>query len=227
MTLAAIFVWTLATAIIAPAKTQAQIGTTRDEARTPDAGITEQVRIEVPAMWQYTDPLIAPEPRERDPSLAQKDPSVVFHDGKWHIFMTVKLTGRTVIEYCSFENWLDADKSPRTILTISDSDYYCAPQVFYFIPQQKWYLIYQMGVAGKDMMWVAYSTTTDIGDPHSWTPAQSILDGGEHDPRQVGGLDYWIICDDAACVPVPDQPERPDVATVDATERLSQRLWPL
>ena len=22
------------------------------------------------------------------------------------------------------------------------------------------------------------------------------LQGGEHDPRQVGGLDYWIICDD-------------------------------
>jgi hypothetical protein len=45
-------------------------------------------------------------------------------------------------------------------------------------------------------MWVAYSTTTNIADPVSWTPAQPILDGGDKDPRPEGGLDYWIICDD-------------------------------
>jgi len=43
---------------------------------------------------------------------------------------------------------------------------------------------------------VAYSTTSDIADPHSWTAARPILDGGESDPRREGGLDYWIICDD-------------------------------
>ena len=45
-------------------------------------------------------------------------------------------------------------------------------------------------------MWVAYSTTVDIADPRSWTPAMPILDGGVKDPRTVGGLDYWIICDE-------------------------------
>jgi hypothetical protein len=45
-------------------------------------------------------------------------------------------------------------------------------------------------------MWVAYSTTEDISDPGSWTRAAPILDGGPADPRTVGGLDYWIICDD-------------------------------
>ena len=44
-------------------------------------------------------------------------------------------------------------------------------------------------------MWVAYSTTDDLNDPASWTQAQPILDGGPDDPRTVGGLDYWIICD--------------------------------
>lgn len=148
-----------------------------------------------PAFWEYSAPLIAPEKRDRDPSRAQKDPTVVFHDGKWHVFMTVKLPGRSAIEYCSFEKWEDADRSPRTILKISDSDYYCAPQVFYFTPHKKWYLIYQMGVPGAKFMWVAFSTTATIADPDSWTRAAPILDGGENDPRQVGGLDYWIICD--------------------------------
>ncbi len=107
------------------------------------------VDIKAPAMWEYSVPLIAPEQRDREVSRAQKDPTVVFHEGKWHVFMTVKLPGRSAIEYCSFDKWENADKSSRTILKISDSDYYCAPQVFYFTPHNKWYLIYQMGVPGR------------------------------------------------------------------------------
>jgi hypothetical protein len=149
-----------------------------------------------PAMWEYTAPLIAPEKRESDPSHAQKDPTVVFHGGKWHVFMTVKLQGRSAMEYCSFGKWEDADKSPRTLLKVSEAKYFCAPQVFYFTPHKKWYLIYQVGVPGAKFMWVAYSTTTDLADPGSWTPAKPILDGGPKDPRKLGGLDYWIICDD-------------------------------
>ena len=164
-------------------------------AARPSAAAEPDV-FKVPAMWEYSAPLIAPEKRDRDLSRAQKDPTVVFFGGKWHVFMTVKLPGRSAIEYCSFEKWQDADRSRRTILKISDSDYYCAPQVFYFSPHEKWYLIYQMGVPGAKFVWVAYSTTTTIDDPSSWTQAGPILDGGENDPRELGGLDYWIICDD-------------------------------
>jgi hypothetical protein len=153
------------------------------------------VDFKIPAAWDYSRPLIAPEKRQRDPSRAQKDPTVVFHDGKWHVFMTVKLPGRSAIEYCSFVNWENADASERALLRVSNSDYYCAPQVFYFAPHRLWYLIYQMGVPGVDKMWVAYSTASNIGDPDSWTRARAILDGGRNDPREVGGLDYWVVCD--------------------------------
>ena len=154
------------------------------------------VSFKPPAHWRYSAPLISPEKREAEPSQAQKDPTVVFHDGTWHVFMTVKLPGRSAIEYCSFDKWENADRSRRTILPVSSSKYYCAPQVFYFAPQRKWYLIYQMGVPDAKKMWVAYSTTEKIGDPSSWTQAQPILDGGVSDPRTVGGLDYWIIGDE-------------------------------
>ncbi|MCB1094384.1 MAG: hypothetical protein KDN22_02285 [Verrucomicrobiae bacterium] len=155
--------------------------------------------IELPRRWEYSAPLISPEKRDADPSHAQKDPTVVHHDGRWHVFMTVKLPGRSVIEYCSFEKWETANASKRTLLTVSDSDYFCAPQVFYFEPHKKWYLVYQVGMPGSKKMWVAYSTTSDISNPASWTKAQPMpgLDGGPDDPREVGGLDYWIICDDA------------------------------
>jgi glycosyl hydrolase family 62 len=151
---------------------------------------------QLPAAWEYSAPLIAPEKRKLLTSHAQKDPTVVFHDGKWHVFMSVKLPGKSAIEYCSFKRWEDADKAERTILKVSDSNYYCAPQVFYFAPQKQWYLVYQMGVPGVKFMWVACSTTADIADPASWSKAWAILDGGKTDPRKVGGLDYWIICDE-------------------------------
>lgn len=159
-----------------------------DRAKTP--------AFQVPAMWEYSAPLISPEKRDREPSVAQKDPTVVFHGGRWHVFMTVKLPGRTAIEYCSFARWEDAGKSERTMVKVSESKYYGAPQVFFFASHKKWYLIYQVGVPGAKFMWVAYSTTDDVADPGSWTPARPILDGGLKDPRKVGGLDYWIICDD-------------------------------
>lgn len=150
----------------------------------------------VPERWEYTAPLISPEKRLRNPSRAQKDPTIVRHGQQWHVFMTVKLPGKSAIEYCSFEDWKDADSAPRSILRISDSDYYCAPQVFFFTPHKLWYLVYQMGVPNTEKMWVAYSTTRTIENPESWTRAKPMLDGGPSDPRHVGGLDYWIICDD-------------------------------
>jgi len=151
--------------------------------------------LRLPAMWEYSRPLITPQPRKTEASHAQKDPTVVFYKDRWHVFMTVKLADRSIIEHCSFKDWSRADRAPRTLLRVSGSKYYCAPQVFFFEPQRKWYLVYQMGVPGQKKMWVAYSTTTDINDPSSWTKARPILDGGPDDPRTVGGLDYWIICD--------------------------------
>jgi hypothetical protein len=182
--------------VINPAKATAQSQATRQlksDNRLAKAG---RSAFKVPALWEYSAPLIAPEKRSSNPSRAQKDPTVVFYGGKWHVFMTVKLPGKSAIEYCSFKKWEQANESVRTILKISNSNYYCAPQVFYFTPHKKWYLIYQMGVPGGSKMWVAYSTTTDIDEPDSWTQARAILDGGKDDPRKVGGLDYWIICDD-------------------------------
>ena len=109
------------------------------DADSPSSSLT------TPSHWQYSAPLISPEIREDEPSRAQKDPTVVFHEGRWHVFATVKLPGRSAIEHCSFADWKDANASKRTLLSISDSDYFCAPQVFYFTPHKKWYLVDQMG----------------------------------------------------------------------------------
>ena len=147
--------------------------------------------VAVPASWEYSRPWMEAEP----PCVAVKDPSVVYHGGRWHVFMTARFPERTVTQYCSFDAWEHAQAAPRTVLAISGSSYYCAPQVFYFEPQRRWYLVCQAGVPGQRKMEVAYSTTATIEDPASWAPLKPILDGGPGDPRQEGGLDYWVICD--------------------------------
>ncbi len=63
----------------------------------PQPRAEQNADFNVPRTWEYTAPLIAPEVHKREPSRAQKDPSVVFHEGQWHVFMTVKLPGRSAV----------------------------------------------------------------------------------------------------------------------------------
>ena len=161
--------------------------------KTPPA--RPAVEFKLPERWVYSAPLLAPEERQTDAALAVKDPSVVFAGGKWHVFMTIKCSGYTPMEYATFDTWEKAAAAPRTVLKVYDGKYYCAPQVFFFRPQKKWYLIYQAGAPGRKFMHVAYSTTEDITRPESWSKADWVFPREESDPRKEGGLDYWMICD--------------------------------
>ncbi|MHC4323981.1 MAG: hypothetical protein ACYSUX_06890, partial [Planctomycetota bacterium] len=102
-----------------PVKSSAQGQTKREIVSEGNLPGNKSTAFKLPTLWKYTAPLIAPEKRNSNPSRAQKDPTVVFYGGKWHVFMTVKLPGRSAIEYCSFEKWDQADRSDRTILKIS------------------------------------------------------------------------------------------------------------
>ncbi len=159
---------------------------------TVSCGAQETLRL--PAAWDMSPPLVQPEQRQSLASVAMKDPTFVFHENRWHLFATIKCEGKTLTEYLSFEKWETANAAARTVLDMP-GNYACAPQVFYFRPQRKWYLIYQVGVPGKKFMQVSYSTSENIGDPKSWTPARDLFADLATDPRQAGGLDYWIICD--------------------------------
>jgi hypothetical protein len=120
---------------------------------------------------------------------------VVFHGGRWHLFCTIRSKKRThQVEYLSFAGWTKADSAPRHILKVSDG-YFGAPQVFYFAPQSKWYLICQ----ASDESWTpkyqaAYSTTADVADPASWSRLKPL--GAKPADGKVG-LDFWVICDQA------------------------------
>lgn len=144
--------------------------------------------------WKVSPPLVSPIVRE-DQCFSVKDPSVVFYNGKWHLFCTIRSQKRThQIEYLSFEKWEDADKAPRHILNLTDG-YYCAPQVFYFTPHKKWYLIYQViEQTRKPALQPAWSTSADISNPTSWTKPTLLFKTAPTNINQW--IDFWIICDD-------------------------------
>lgn len=120
---------------------------------------------------------------------------MVYHEGKWHLFCTVRGKKRShQIEYVSFAKWEEAGKGKRRFLGITDG-YYCAPQVFYFRPHIKWYLIYQASDPGRPVeLQPAFSTTHEIGNPESWSKPQFLFPA--HPANVKMWIDFWVICDD-------------------------------
>jgi hypothetical protein len=144
--------------------------------------------------WTAAAPLVAPADRPEDPCHAIKDPTVVQFNGQWHVFCTIRSKTRThQIEYLSFADWKDANAAPRHLLQVHDG-YYCAPQVFYFTPQKKWYLVYQSvdKTQTPPRFGPAYSTSADLADAGSWT--QTAFFPVEK-PKDSGWIDFWVICD--------------------------------
>jgi hypothetical protein len=73
----------------------------------------------------------------------------------------------------------------RTYMSKIGESYFCAPEVFYCEPKGLWYLVYQDGTCGA-----AYATSTNVGDPNSWSGPKSFGISGNM------GWDYYIIFDD-------------------------------
>lgn len=147
--------------------------------------------------WTSTGPLIEPKDDERELK-GVKDPSVVFHNGHWHIFATTAKTGNWGMFYMNFTDWSNANSSPFYYLDQSGigPGYRAAPQIFYFAPQKLWYLVFQNDNA-------AYSTNPDISDPSGWRPVKTfytkrptIVDENIGDGYW---LDFWVICDARNC----------------------------
>lgn len=149
--------------------------------------------------WESSGPLLSAISNESHSIVSVKDPTVVYFGGKWHIYATTASTsGSWNMVYLSFSDWKDAPKAEAYYLDDGPNlkGYHCAPQLFYFTPQKKWYLIYQSGPP-------QYSTADDPGAPDTWSAPKSFF---ATEPAIVsankgagGWLDFWVICDAANC----------------------------
>jgi hypothetical protein len=145
--------------------------------------------------WTVGAPLVSAANRPEDPCFSMKDPTIVRYNNRWHLFSTIRSPKRThQIEYISFTDWKEANMAPRHILKVTDG-YFCAPQVFYFAPHKKWYLIYQATDPARTVaLQPAYSTTDNIADPTSWTSPNMLY--AAHPDNVKMWIDFWVICDE-------------------------------
>lgn len=136
-----------------------------------------------PFRWTSTAPLISP----KNPNWASiKDPTIVKYNGDYHVYATTFYNGGWKSLYTRFNDWSNAQAATQVPMEGTRVGNTIAPQVFFFRPHNKWYLITQWGGA--------YATTTDVSNPASWSAKQKLLQG-----EPAGALDFWVICNDTHC----------------------------
>ena len=147
-------------------------------------------------IWKAGKPIIAPAQEKGRPEIVSaKDPSVLRYKSKWYVFYTTcDVKGAWSMQFISFKDWKDA-KSAKVFPKDDNPNlrgYHCAPHVFYFTPQKKWYMVFQSGQP-------QYCTNDNIKDPMGWTKPvdffkkePSGLEKGKWGPEW---LDFHCIAD--------------------------------
>ncbi|HEU4386222.1 MAG TPA: non-reducing end alpha-L-arabinofuranosidase family hydrolase [Blastocatellia bacterium] len=139
--------------------------------------------------WTVGSPILFRARAEPFDHFAVKDPTIVFSGGRYHMFYTgANASGGWQMLYSSATTLDGFRTAAHTFLSAIGESYFAAPEVFFFEPDNLWYLIYQDGRFGA-----AYATTANIADPNSWSGPRSLGISGNL------GWDYFVICDDAFC----------------------------
>jgi hypothetical protein len=150
--------------------------------------------------WSSSGVLAGPRPDGAHGNVvAIKDFSVVRHNNQWLIYATTASPsqGWGLVQF-AFGDWPQAATAPHTYLDTSaiGPGYRAAPQLFFFAPQNLWYLVYQTGPP-------TYSTSSDPSNPRSWSAPRTFI---ASEPPIVtqnkgpgGWIDFWVVCDPATC----------------------------
>ena len=117
--------------------------------------------------------------------LAVKDPSIIYSNGRYHLFYTGRDKGTGGLwrmGYASATSIANLKTAGRTYMSaLNAGSYFCAPQIFWFPVKGKWFLIYQSGLGAS------FSTSTDVSNPALWTANRGM--------GFTDGIDFWCISD--------------------------------
>ncbi len=144
--------------------------------------------------WTIGGPLVWA-PQDDPDSLSIRQPSTVNFRDRWHMFMVTGKPGRPHrIEHAAAAKLESLASAGRTVLDLGEADVSC-PQVFYFEPAKRWFLIFQkLDPTQKPAVRPMYSTSSDITDPKSWTRPQPLVI--PYPQFESLWRDFWVICDD-------------------------------
>jgi len=165
-----------------------------------------------PLKWKSTGVLVSPQNDPTHFLYSVKDPTIFRYQDKWQVYATAfMVSGPAAAEllnagtnqpasgqqrpggrggwsmvHLSFSDWKDATNAKLfymdTVPGFGGDK--CAPEVFYFTPQKKWYFIFQTQPP-------AYCTSETPDDPKSWSAPQPFFAQGTPMPRLP--IDYHCI----------------------------------
>ena len=144
-----------------------------------------------PFKWKSSGVLIKPVSDENHKLVSVKDPTVVYYADRWHVYATTaNERSQWSMVYLSFKDWSEAASAKSYYMDANPNlrGYHCAPQVFFFRPHRKWYLVFQSQQP-------QYSTTDDVSRPETWSKPQDFFTGKPPGTPKLW-IDYWVICDD-------------------------------
>ncbi len=142
--------------------------------------------------WQSSGILVDIKPDNNHKIVSVKDPTIQKYNGKYLIYCTVYNTSNKTwsMQFIQFDDFSKAKEQTPYFMdqTPGFGGYKCAPELFYFEPQQLWYLIWQQ----QDP---AYSTTKTPDNPRSWSTPKTFYSGSMPN-RPSLPIDYFPIADD-------------------------------
>jgi hypothetical protein len=165
-----------------------------DGGGTPGSSLPSSFR------WSSSGVLAGPKSDSAHNIVSIKDYSVVRHNNQWQVYATTaNRAGGWNLVHFAFPDWPQAAGATHTFLDTASGvgqGYRAAPHLFYFAPQNLWYLVYQTGLP-------SYSTSSDPSNPRSWSTPRNFMSAEPPIVTQNKGngfwLDFWVICDSANC----------------------------
>jgi len=151
--------------------------------------------------WTVGKTLLTAGEKDAFDNVAVKDSSIVFYDGKYHLFYTAKMSQENEgkIKYDISTGYVAAESleglaaAKRYNLEDTAGVELIAPQIFYFEPQKLWYLVGHRRNKGKPNLMPIYMTNPDINNVYGWSESTDIKTAKSNDNFWI---DFWVICDD-------------------------------
>jgi endo-1,4-beta-xylanase len=177
-----------------PTTTTTTATTTTSTSTPPGGGLPSSFR------WSSSNVVISPKSDATHNQISIKDPTVVRFNNQWLVYAsTVNSNQSYGLVYTSFADFSQAANAPQTYLNTNPNignGYRAAPELFFFAPQNKWYLVYQTGPP-------SFSTANDPTQPNTWTAPRNFFASTPPIVTQNQGsgtwIDFWVICDTVNC----------------------------
>ncbi len=153
--------------------------------------------------WTVSEPIFTAGSRGTFDAVAVKNPSIVYYKDKYHLFYTAKSEIHTngqsrysiSCAYASAASFEKLNTAERFNIDSITGDMIIAPQIFYFEPQKRWFIIAHTKEIEANSSHLApiYLTNPNIENVNGWSEITKIQTAKSDDSFWI---DFWVICDD-------------------------------